>query len=111
MDLGATVCRARHPLCQECPVSRWCVSAGRVETPQRRRPGAAGVPFEQTTRWLRGRIVERLRDIEAGTWLQLPEVIGSHGAAPIRDAVAGLELDGLIERRADGAVRLPSEVT
>lgn len=111
MDLGATICRARQPRCGECPVSQWCASAGRVETPERRPPGAAGVPFEQTTRWLRGRIVERLRDLDEDAWLQLPEVIGSHGATPICDAVAGLERDGLVERRADGAVRLPSEAS
>jgi len=111
MDLGATICRARRPLCHECPVSRWCASAGRVQTPERRSQGGAAVPFEQTTRWLRGRIIERLRDLDEGAWSQLPGAMGSHEASQIRAAVAGLEHDGLLQRRADGAVRLPSEAT
>lgn len=111
MDLGATICRARRPLCSECPVRLWCASAGRVEAPERRVGAAAGVPFEQTTRWLRGRIIERLRDLDEDCWLQLPEAIGSHGATRIGEAVVGLERDGLVERRDDGAVRLPSEAT
>ena len=27
MELGALVCRARHPKCADCPVSRWCRAA------------------------------------------------------------------------------------
>jgi A/G-specific adenine glycosylase len=29
MELGATVCRPRKPLCAECPVRRWCAAAAR----------------------------------------------------------------------------------
>ncbi len=111
MDLGATICRARRPLCDDCPVSRWCASAGRVQTPERLARGAVTIPFEQTTRWLRGRIIERLRDLDKDAWSQLPDAIGSHQATQIRTAVVGLERDGLLQRRADGAVRLPSEAT
>ena len=111
MDLGATICRARRPLCDDCPVSRWCASAGRVQTPERLARGAVTIPFEQTTRWLRGRIIERLRDLDKDAWSQLPDAIGSHEATQIRTAVVGLERDGLLQRRADGAVRLPSEAT
>ncbi|MEA2026852.1 MAG: A/G-specific adenine glycosylase [Chloroflexota bacterium] len=110
MELGATVCVSRRPRCDVCPVNRWCRSAGRVETPERRK-GAAGMPFERTTRWLRGRIVERLRALDDGAWTRLPDAIGGHGEAEIAAAVAGLERDGLLERRPDGSVRLPSGAT
>ena len=106
MDLGATVCVARAPRCHECPVRRWCASAGRVEV-RRDRSGAA-VPFELTNRWLRGRIVARLRVADDGSWQRLPHAIGHHDGAAVEAAVAGLERDGLLERRPDGAVRLPS---
>ena len=110
MELGATVCVSRRPRCDACPVRQWCVSAGRVELPERR-AGAADLPFEQTNRWLRGCIVERLRALGEGDWEQLPQAIGAHGHAEISTAVVGLERDGLLERRPDGSVRLPSGTT
>jgi A/G-specific adenine glycosylase len=120
MELGATVCLARRPLCEACPVRHLCSSAGRVDAvdgagratvpragdrPQRPPPQ---VPFEATTRWLRGRIVARLRDADGGEWTRLPETLGSHGPDRIASAVAALHRDGLLELHADGSVRLPS---
>ena len=87
MELGATVCRPRKPRCGECPVAGGC--GGFAAAP--RRSGAP--PFEQTDRFLRGRVVAAL-------------VAGE----PVPDVneriLAGLERDGLIVR-ADGHVRLP----
>jgi A/G-specific adenine glycosylase len=109
MELGATVCVARRPRCAECPLRAWCASVDRVEDVPRR--GRSEPPFEQTTRWLRGRIVARLRDLDDGRWERLPGELGDHDEAAIAVAVAGLERDGLLERRPDGAVRLPSGST
>jgi A/G-specific adenine glycosylase len=109
MELGATVCVARRPRCGDCPVQRWCASAGRVPEPRARSaPKAAAVPFEHTARWLRGRIVARLRTLEEGGWTHLPARIGDHDEAAVTTAIAALVRDGLVERRPDGAVRLPS---
>jgi len=118
MELGATVCRPRRPRCPACPVRRWCLSAARPDAPlgqaTRPRPDAVPkavpVPFARTTRWLRGRIVARLREVEDGTWARLPGSMGAHGPDEIAAAVSALQREGLLERRADGAVRLPSEV-
>jgi A/G-specific adenine glycosylase len=100
MELGARVCTARAPLCGGCPAAPWCRSRGRVEAPVRSacatdRPAPR---FEDTDRWLRGRIVAALAAGEG-----LPQRI-----APDRleRALAGLERDGLIERDA-GGVGLP----
>jgi A/G-specific adenine glycosylase len=109
MDLGATVCRARQPQCPECPLSRWCASAGVVATPAPRT--TRGLPFEQTSRWLRGRIVAHLRGLESDAWGRLPTAIGSHDEAAVAAAVSNLERDGLLERSPDGSVRLPSSHT
>jgi hypothetical protein len=67
------------------------------------------LPFEQTTRWLRGRIVARLRDGDPDAWHRLPDELGSHGFERVASAVSALERDGLLERRPDGSVRLPSK--
>ncbi len=125
MELGAIICQARRPDCPACPVRRWCASVDAsfpAAAPRRgsESPGptpshtrgrsapATDAPFERTSRWLRGRIVAHLRDAEDGAWVRLPEAMGSHGAEGIATAVQGLGRDGLVERRADGAVRLPS---
>jgi hypothetical protein len=51
--------------------------------------------------------VERLRAVDRGAWVSLPDPIGSHDVASVAAAVDALVRDGLIERRSDGAVRLP----
>lgn len=107
MELGATVCVARRPRCPVCPLRRWCASAGQVEQMPPRR-SARAEPFERTSRWLRGRIVGRLRDLDEGAWAHLPESIGSHDVDAIEQATEALAREGLVERRPDGAVRLPS---
>jgi len=107
MELGATVCLPRRPRCPECPARRWCASAGRVVTAEVR-PAGGAPRFETTTRWLRGRIVARLRTLDEGTWEHLPDRIGGHDEVAIGAAVAALQQDGLVECRPDGAVRLPS---
>ena len=56
MELGATVCRPRNPLCQECPVAKLCVArqTGRTqELPVKIRKGDR-VQVEQTLLVVRG---------------------------------------------------------
>jgi A/G-specific adenine glycosylase len=92
MELGATVCRPRVPVCGECPVAAGC--GGPLPFVARRRDG---VRFEDTDRWARGRIVAALL---AG------EELPVHGERRER-ALAGLERDGLVVRGPDGSAYLP----
>jgi A/G-specific adenine glycosylase len=96
MDLGATVCTARRPRCEVCPVAGPCPSAGAVvAAPPARGPRQR---FEDSDRFARGRIVAALA---AGD--PLPADLGE---ARTQRALAGLVRDGLVVR--DGAaVRLP----
>jgi A/G-specific adenine glycosylase len=91
MELGATVCRARAPRCDACPVDRWCAWDG--EAPAAVPAGTAAAPrerFEDSNRWVRGRIVAALA---AGA--PLPADIPADRLEP---ALAGLLQDGLIRR-------------
>lgn len=97
MELGAIVCTARAPSCEACPAAA-CRSRGRPLLAPASRGGDA-VRFEDTDRYVRGRIVAAL---VAGE--RLPK-----GVEPVRleRALAGLARDGLVVR--DGAaVRLPA---
>ncbi len=95
MELGALVCRARSPRCDACPVAAWCASAGVVTTA----PRGAGRPrerFEDTNRYVRGRIVAAVHGGE-----ELPADLHPDR---VRAALEGLVADGLID---PGAMDLP----
>ncbi|HWH96523.1 MAG TPA: A/G-specific adenine glycosylase [Baekduia sp.] len=101
MELGATVCRAREAACGACPVAGWCASAGAVVVAPRGRSGDGILRerFEDSNRWVRGRVVEALA---AGT--DLPEGIELER---LERAIASLIRDGLVRR--DGtALSLPA---
>jgi A/G-specific adenine glycosylase len=86
MDLGKTVCLARIPRCDVCPLAAACPSRGRRFEPSRRQG-----PFEGS---FRQRRAAALRTVLAGTQPRDGE------------AVAALARDGLV--RVDGAgVSLP----
>ncbi len=117
MDLGATVCRPARPACPACPLQAWCAcargaapstSAAFAEGPPRpaRRPA---VPFEATTRWLRGRIVDRLCSAPPGTPLTFDGPLGLHAPAAVSAALVSLAADGLVELEGSGAARLAGE--
>jgi len=116
MDVGATLCRPVRPSCPACPARTWCRAARttanplrslrRAPAPRAGRARLAGIPFERTTRWLRGRLVDRLRDAAPGTALAVDGPLGIHSADAVALALAGLARDGIVELDALGRARL-----
>ena len=90
MDLGATVCLARVPRCEACPLAELCPSRGRRYEPLRKQG-----PFEGSFRQRRAATLRLVLD----------------AAQPLADldadAVAALARDGLV-RLDEGIVSLPS---
>jgi len=99
MDLGATVCLARTPHCEVCPIADSCRSSGRVVRAAPRRQAA----FATSDRRVRGRIIALLREHDAMTEPELRRAIDD---ARARDLLAALVGEGLVER-AGRMVRLP----
>jgi A/G-specific adenine glycosylase len=102
MDVGALLCRSREPRCPDCPASRWCRFASGVgalpnATADDCRPRRARPPFPSTTRWLRGRIIDRLRAALGDSWVTIDAPIGVHDASRIREAAESMAAEGLIE--------------
>jgi A/G-specific adenine glycosylase len=107
MDIGATVCRPRNPDCAVCPLRPWCrfaedgrvASAAAARAAETRLPLARSraIPFPATTRWLRGRIVDRLRAAVGSSWSRLDGPIGDHDISAIRSALGALARDGVVE--------------
>jgi A/G-specific adenine glycosylase len=106
MDLGATICTARRPLCTACPVSSDCDSAFSVDGKQvvnqraREEPSHGGIP----NRIYRGRIVKVLRGGNGRSRMGLRD-LGRRIKTPFRKGeekwlraiVHGLERDGLVK--------------
>ena len=131
MDLGATVCSARRPRCDECPVNGLCAARplfGEGDSPTIRyaeladsmsllivaeRPRSTQQGWIGTTRYYRGRIVETLRNHgggamalgELGPLVREDYTPTEHGDW-LRGLLGGLERDGLVVVR-DEAVGLP----
>jgi A/G-specific adenine glycosylase len=89
MDLGATVCLARVPRCDACPLAAACPSRGRRYEPLRKQGR-----FEGSFRQRRAATLRLVSDE--------PRQLGELD----RDAVAALERDGLV-RIAGGVADLP----
>jgi A/G-specific adenine glycosylase len=105
MDLGATICIARSPRCDVCPIRTWCRlktsdDQGAEEIVGRRR-SAPSAPFPSTTRWLRGRILDRLRDARDGFWITFDDPVGPHSVEAVQSEIRRLRADGLLESRGD----------
>ena len=122
MDVGAAFCHPRRPLCEGCPARAWCRAAAEgsasmaARVGPRRAPAAAAPAispspaFRSTTRWLRGRIVDRARESLGEGWASFDASIGGHGPEAVAAAVAALAQEGLLELDAGSATlaaRLP----
>jgi A/G-specific adenine glycosylase len=111
MDLGATICTARAPKCLLCPMQRACSAAPidaaaleRARLAHARKPSPQeAIPFEKTTRYARGRIIDRLRELPSGKRISLLDLHRDVSAHTKRtreefDAiVAALMRDGLVD--------------
>lgn len=104
MDVGATVCRGSRPTCQRCPALRSCRYAATGGSMEVARATASPEPaFPSTSRWLRGRILDVLRD--GIGWIDVGVPIGQHGRPAIEAALADLAADGLVERATGDGLR------
>jgi A/G-specific adenine glycosylase len=90
MDLGATICIARVPRCEACPLAGQCPSRGVRDEPRRKQG-----PFEGSFRQRRAETLW----LVAGAKQPLSSLDG--------EAVRSLERDGLVVV-ADGLVSLPA---
>ena len=108
IEFGALQCTSRRPACIVCPLREVCRAfptmqfAVGLKKSQARKSKA--VPFEHTTRYYRGRIVETLRDLpehdrsgialaELGSKVQ--EGFSAENLPWLRGLVEGLQRDGL----------------
>jgi A/G-specific adenine glycosylase len=116
MDVGATFCRPLTPLCDGCPARPWCKAAmvatvARSRGPRRdgratrrsapkarvRQRPASAPAFSSSSRWLRGRILDRLRDATPPGWARFGDAMGTHDDEAVNAALTTLAMEGLLE--------------
>ncbi len=118
MDLGASVCTERAPRCLLCPAGSWCRAIGRVVPAVRERKAAYATGqrsrYASSSRYYRGRIVERLRQLEDRESLSQPRLgaaikpgFSEEDSSWLADLLHTLEHEGLVMLHADGTVTLP----
>lgn len=111
MDVGATFCRAARPACAECPARAWCRFAAGHRPPRASKPASRRTSrrFSATSRWLRGRILDALREADGAGWVVLRAPIGEHDEGGVIGCLEVLSADGLVERQAGSVLtaRLP----
>jgi A/G-specific adenine glycosylase len=108
MDIGATLCRPRRPRCEDCPAKTWCRAAADPAGAAAPTSAAARMvrerpaPFASTNRWLRGRILDRLRSAPDGEWVAIGGAIGLHDRDRVVLAIRAMASDGVAELQVDG---------
>jgi A/G-specific adenine glycosylase len=94
MELGALLCTARAARCDDgCPAAPWCASRGRVAVARAATSGSRE-RFEDSNRWVRGRVVAALAAGE--------DVPADLDPVRLERAVEGLIRDGLVSRGVEG---------
>jgi len=108
IEFGALHCTARKPLCMVCPLQRVCVARPTIQSILATLPKGSAkkkeVPFKESNRYFRGRVVDLLREQDrahAGLTLAelgpqvRPEFEPGEDLPWIFEVVRGLERDGL----------------
>ncbi|WP_332662405.1 A/G-specific adenine glycosylase [Aeromicrobium sp.] len=106
MELGAVVCTARAPRCDECPVADLCRwrAAG---YPAYDGPARRGQAWHGTDRQCRGRLMAVLRDAPGAVPKSALDLVWPDALQRER-ALDGLVADGLVEPLDDDTYALPS---
>ena len=106
MELGALVCTARSPRCDECPVADLCRwrAAG---YPAYDGPARRGQAWHGTDRQCRGRLMAVLREAPGPVPKSALDLVWADASQRER-ALDGLVADGLVEPLANDTYALPS---
>jgi A/G-specific adenine glycosylase len=120
MDLGSSLCTARAPKCLLCPLQGSCAAApvdaatlaARAARHAKARAPGERPAFVDSDRFVRGRVVDRLRELEGAAAISLldlhgvlAEVVPNYDRSRVELLLGRLAAEGVVEQVGD-AVRL-----
>lgn len=110
MDFGSIICLTSRPKCEICPLQKYCKAYPNIlkeENQVKKKKTKPSVPFKQTDRYVRGRIVDLLREEHGVRSEQIYRLFAEeYGYDRVGNIIAGLVKDQLIiEKR--GKIYLP----
>lgn len=104
MEFGAIHCTARKPQCLTCPVQSQCSAFPEIQAAilaNSKSPRGKNLPFEQTNRYFRGRIMDHLREYHEAALGEIgPAIKPTYGESDevwLLELVQALERDGLLQ--------------
>lgn len=107
MELGATVCTARSPKCESCPLTGCAWRAAGY--PPGDEPPRAAQRYAGTDRQVRGKLLDVLRAASGPVQRSQLDVAWLSDTAQRDRALGSLLVDGLVEQSADGRFALAGE--
>ena len=84
MELGATVCLPRNPVCTSCPVARWCRTRGEVRVARIKPRKAATLNYWLSRRTNKVALVQRPKD--AGLMASMWELPGKDDRSKLKSS-------------------------
>jgi A/G-specific adenine glycosylase len=106
MELGALVCTAAAPRCEQCPLADLC--AWRHSGSPLTRPRRAAARYDGSDRQCRGHLLAVLRNA-AGPVTPAELAAAWDDSGQRARSLAALIADGLVSQRADGMLALPGD--
>ena len=108
MELGALVCTARNPRCDDCPVHASCTWV-RLGRPAHTGPARKVQKFAGTDRQVRGLLLDVLRGTDGPVERHQLDVVWTGDTAQRDRSLDSLLVDGLVEITANGRYCLAGE--
>jgi A/G-specific adenine glycosylase len=94
MDFGSLICTTKNPKCESCPLSSICKAAFKVKAEKKIRTKPL-VRFEDSDRYVRGRIVEALRQGKKVTRTSVYDLFPDRSENLLNSIIEKLCRDGL----------------
>lgn len=99
MDFGSMICTTQRPACEVCPLKKECAAYPGILSAVTEKKKKKTIPFRETDRFFRGRIIDLLREQERVSVGILAQTFGELPAERLERILLQLERDGLILRQ------------
>jgi len=108
MDFGSLVCLTGEPRCEDCPLQRYCKAYPSVlKIKKTKKPHTKkSIPFRETDRYIRGRIIEQLRQVDVCSLLDLLQIFQEFNDVRVRRIIEDLAREELLVKRGN-RIQLP----